>query len=429
MGVEPERFPGPDDPGPDDDQVQFGPVRPPRWARLPRWNPLRRVLSRWGWARRPLARRLTVGVTALIVAVAAVVAGMTGTGTAPRHQSAGSAGSAHSVRSAHSARSAGPVTVKALGHPLLGEGGSGNWELLAVGGGWERGAESAVLVRVQPAEGTATVTRFPGLGSDGPLTILGTAGETIIHPWDFVPGYLVPDGRSARGLPAAMGKGGYVFPGPRTGEVWVEHGRGFPPVLRLLTMAGAEPSRETIRLQANGWMAVPDGQGYVLVQAPGGVYDARPDGLREVAAGDLVAAGREAWLVSDCPRAGRCVNTVIDPVTRTRRVLPGADDYGRPRPYWPPGTVCADGASAALLRIGPGRNGTVRLVSLRTGAEHDIAVGPVNESNSLVWSPDSRWLFTVASNGAIEAIDTRTGHLRDLGITLPPVTYLSDGVG
>ena len=46
---------------------------------------------------------------------------------------------------------------------------------------------------------------------------------------------------------------------------------------------------------------------------------------------------------------------------------------------------------------------------------------------SLVWSPDSRWLFTLAANGAIEAVDVRTGRRGGLGVALPPVSYLASG--
>jgi Ser/Thr protein kinase RdoA (MazF antagonist) len=403
----------------DGDQIQFGSARTPRWL----------------LQRHPRVRWLAAGATTAIVVAVAVIVAVTSTGT-PRHQAGGSTGSAASSAggSPVSAGSRGqwddvpgPVAVR-LGHPLLGEGASGNWELLAVGGGWEPGARGPVLIRVQLAKGLVTFTSLPRLASNGAVTVLETQGETLIRPWDVVPGYLVPDGHPARGLPAGLGEGDYTFPGPLPGQFWIGANRGTTPVLRLMAITGGTTG-QVIRLPVDGaYPAVADGQGYVLVQEPGGVYDARPDGLRKVAAGNLVAAGERAWLVSDCPRAANCVNTVIDPAAGTSHVLPGRSELvADPAPFWPPGTVCPDGTSAALLRIGPGQNGTVRLVSLRTGAHRDIAVGRLSQNASLVWSPDSRWLFTLAASGAVEAVNVRTGHVGGLGVALPPVSYLASG--
>lgn len=275
--------------GEDGDQIQFGSARTPRWLRQ----------------RRPRVRWPAAGAITAIVAAVAVIVAVTSTG-APRHQAGDSTGSAASSVSGSpmSAGSRGqwydvpgPVAVR-LGHPLPGEGGSGNWELLAVGSGWGPGARAPVLIRVQLAKGFVTFTSLPWLDSNWAVTVLATEGETLIRPWDVVPGYLVPD-------------------------------------------------------------------------------------VNEIA--------------------------------------------GDPAPFWPPGTVCPDGTSAALLRIGPGQNGTVRLISLRTGAHRDIAVGRLSQNASLVWSPDSRWLFTLAANGAIEAVDVRTGHVSGLGVALPPVSYLASG--
>jgi hypothetical protein len=413
-----------DRPGDDSDQIQFGSARPPRWA-LSRW-----ASSHWEWTRRPRSRWLAGGATVLIVAAVAVIVAV----TVPSHTSRGGespvagrgAGAAPAASRGHWYDVPGPVAVKELGHPLLADGSDGS--LLAVGGGWEPGAAGAVLVRVQLAAGVVTVTKLPPLNSNGPATILELPGETMIRPWDIVPGYVVPNGHAARGLPAGVGEGDYTFPGPDAGQLWIGEDRGTTPFLRLVTVTGGAAG-QTIRLPANGgYPAVPDGQGYVLVQKPDGVYDARPDGLHKVAAGMLVAAGREAWLVSNCPQAGRCVNTVVDPATGTRHVLPATDDPSEVEmPFWPPGTACSDGTTAALLGPGPGRDVTLRLLDLRTGAHRDILIGPVLSSGSLVWSPGSRWLFTLTAGGAIEAVDARTGHVQGLGVALPPVSYLASG--
>lgn len=394
----------------DGDQIQFGSSSTPRWA-LPRW------------ARRPLVRRLTaVAATATVTAVAVTVA-VLGAGGAPRPP----AGDSTHDSAAGSADGAGlgPVTVKALGHALLDE--TTNWELLAVAGGWEPEADGGALIRIQFAKGIITDTRIPALDSTGPASVLAVGGEVIIRPLDFVPGYAVPDGRSARGLPAALDNGGLTFPGPRPGQLWIGSYGDAGPVLRLVTTAGAA-SGPVIRLPSDESLGVPDGQGYVLVQLGKAVVDARPNKMHTVAAGTLLATGPSAWLVSNCPAAARCANTVVDPATGTRRVLPGdANLFGRSLQSGPPGQISPDGRLAALLHYGPGRDVTVGLVDLRTGAQHDVPVGPVSPNGILVWSPDSRWLFTLTAAGAIEAVDVHTGQVRGLSVALPPVSYLAAG--
>jgi hypothetical protein len=407
----------------DSDQIQFGSDRPPRWA-LSRWVSSRSARLKW-----TRARWLAAAAAALAVAVVVAV-------TVPSRTSRGGGGPV-AGRGAGAGVPAGsrgqwydvpgPVAVKGLGRPLLGDSSAGS--LLAVGGGWEPGTPGAVLVRVQLATGVVTVTKLPPLNSNGPATILELPGETMIRPWDVVPGYVVPDGHAARGLPAGVGEGDYTFPGPASSQLWIGQDRGTSPVLRLVTVAGGAAG-QTIRLPANGgYPAVSDGQGYVLVQKPDGVYDARPDGLHKVAAGMLMAAGRKGWLISNCPQAARCVSTVIDPATGSRHLLPVTDDLGVGglMPYWPPGTVSSDGTVAAILRVGQGQDATARLVDLRTGAQRDLPAGHVSPDVSLVLSPDGRWLFTLTAGGAIEAIDVRTGHVHGLGVALPPVSYLASG--
>jgi len=89
--------------------------------------------------------------------------------------------------------------------------------------------------------------------------------------------------------------------------------------------------------------------------------------------------------------------------------------------------VAPDGAVAAVV-VGTGR-GQVGLaeVDLRTGATRRLTV-PVSQdtsSQTMVWSPDSRWLFVVTSAGQLTAIDTATWTARPLGVALPPLTALA----
>ena len=51
------------------------------------------------------------------------------------------------------------------------------------------------------------------------------------------------------------------------------------------------------------------------------------------------------------------------------------------------------------------------------GLIHSIDAPP----ESLAWSSDSRWLFVVAANGNLLAVNARTGRVESLGITLPRI--------
>ena len=388
------------------DLVQFGPAREPR-LRLPGWiRP-----------RRPRARRLAAGAAALAM-IAAGVAVIT-----VRSQLGAPGSSADGARQWYAVSR--PVAVKALHHPLLGI--RSGWQLFAAGTGGEPGAVgAAVLVRIEFATGRVSRTRLPPLGSDGPAAVIAGPGQVIVRPIGGVPGYLVPDGRPARTLPAALGQAGVSFPGPRPGQVWVSTGPGAQPALSLLTMTGTRAG-QPLRLPAGGYAAVPDGRGGVLVQEGGWVYDARPAGVRWVAAGTLAAVGPSAWLIGRCQTVRHCVNIVINPATGTRRVLAGTTDLtGYPATLWPPGLASPDGRLAAVLSYEPGHHEILHLDNLQTGAQRRVIIALGTQGwPGLAWSPDSRWLFSAAGNGALQVINPRTGQVRSLGVTLPPVTYLA----
>lgn len=390
--------------------VQFGAARESRLR-----------LAGHSWLRRPLTRRLAAGAAVIaLIAVGAVL--LTTRSHSPRPVSgsgpATTRGPWYSVSR--------PVAVKALHHPLLGE--HSDWELFAVGGGWEPGAESGVVVRIQMATGLVSRTTMPPLASNGLAAVIAGPDQVIVRPADYVPGYEVSDGGAARALPAALGQGGMTIPGPRPGQVWVTvrantRVDGYS-VMRLATMAGTRVGRSTLDLPAGGFLSVPDGQGYALAQEGDAVYDVRPTGARRVTAGTLAAVGPTAWLVNRCQSAARCVNVVIDPATGARRTLPDPADY--PIPSWPPGVISPDGGLAALPSYGKDHSAAVRFVDLRTGAEHSVTAALGGQGwPALAWSPDSRWLFWITPGGAVQAMDPRTGQVSGLGIALPPVTFLA----
>jgi hypothetical protein len=139
-----------------------------------------------GWLKYP---RVAAGL-ALAVAVTVVLGAIAQHGHGRHHREHGAP------------RRAGTVIMLDVGHRLLATG--GRWDLFAAGPG--------ILLRIDLVAGMITETRVPPLMSSGPVSLVAGPRQAIIRPLDFVPGYLVPDGRPARLLPAALGRGGRAFP-------------------------------------------------------------------------------------------------------------------------------------------------------------------------------------------------------------------------
>jgi hypothetical protein len=308
-----------------------------------------------------------------------------------------------------------------VGHRLLGA--TGDWELLALSVG--------EVIRIQPARGLVTATIIPSLESGGAVSFIAGPGQAIVRPFDFVPGYLVPDGRPARALTGLLGNGGPAFPGPVPGQVWAVAGRAGHLSLSLAKADGTAlgPSFPVPGGNSSVLDAVPDGRGHVLVPEPGGWYDARPGALHLVTTGAVVAVGPTRWLAVECHRTARCATVVIDSASGTRRVLPG----GTPA-WWHPGTavfpgvISPDGSTAAVP--GPGRAGgaTMHLINLASGADNQLAVQGSPDPGTSAWSPDGQWLFVAGSPGqagSLLAVSARTGIAAGLGVTLPPVSQVA----
>ncbi len=303
-------------------------------------------------------------------------------------------------------RSAPAVAVTTLGHSLLGV--TGGWELFA------RGAEE--LVRVELARGRITRTAVPALLSGAPVSLVVTADRALVRSLDLVPGYVVPDGRPVRLLPAGLGDGGAAFPGPRPGTVWVDSGTAV--VLHavadgrvLASVPRPEPTAETAA----------DGAGGLVFRATGGTYAGTPAGPRRITTGALLAAGPTRWLVLECDDAHRCRPYAVDRATGARRAVPATLAADVPR-----GVVAPDGRTAALLRVR--RDGTVvpYLLDLASGASRPVGL-EIDQAGDggLVWSPDSRWLFTTATGGMVTAVDPATGRPTELGVSLSAPTTLA----
>ncbi len=324
------------------------------------------------------------------------------------------------------------VAVVVIGHgnklPRTRPAGAGEVRphLLGIRASWELfGYGSGSVVRIQFAAGRITRTAVPPVLSSGPVSFVVGPHQVIIRPLDFVPGYLVPDGRPARLLRGALAHGGTVIPGPQPETVWVQAGFQVTS-MPLVRMDGTEVG-VFLRLPPGGpWLAIPDGRGYVLVGSgdPGGLYDVRPGGSHRIA-GMLAAVGPTRWLIVDCHAGHRCSNIVVDQAGGARHILPGPS--AEPEPGTAPGVIAPDGSAAAVMRVS-GDQVTLHLLNLVSGADQQISV-PLDQGSAadqtLAWSPDSRWLFIVAAGGELAAVNARTRHVEGLGVELPPIGQIA----
>ena len=311
------------------------------------------------------------------------------------------------------ARSA--VTVSQASHRLLGV--RAGWELLGYGPGR--------TVRVQFARGRVTRTVLPGLDSNGPVWFVAGPSQMIIRPWDFVPGYVVPDGKPAQPLTGVLSRGGEVLPGPRPGEVRVQS--TYPIKSLSLARVDGSVTGVSLRLPAGGWwLASPERAGRRAA-------DRRRRDLRRLA-GRLPAHRRDARGGRPDPLAGRdlqppaplrgcghqpahrraAAGWAARRSRRSRLPLPESSRRTAPRPRcsgsrraarsrctwsaWPPGRI-----SGSPVPLGP----------------DSLAPG------KLAWSPDSRWLFVVTAHGGLAAVNAGTRSVEGLGVRLPWLSQIA----
>jgi hypothetical protein len=386
-------------------------------------GPERGVGAAFRLRRRP--RLVLLVVVAVAVAVIAVVrsgGSPAGSPTTPP-RAAGSRSSAPGPSSTASSGvvSTSTVSVTILGHPLLGV--RAGWELFGRGPG--------VVVRIQFARGRITRTSHPALLSGGPVTFVTDAEGALIRPVDSIPGYLIPDGEPAREAPGALGAGGPVFPGPDPRHLWVSSSTS-DDLMVLVGMDGrrtgpsiaAPPQSSPINTSL---LAIPDQTGYLLFPGIGGVYDVRPSGTSRVTTGTVLAVGPTRWLAAECNSHARCRPVVIDRSTGVRYPLntrvPLSTRLNGAVPSTV-GVISPDGATVAVLLGSP--QARIEIIDLVTGASHalplridlsEVDMGWAWES--MVWSPDSRWLF-VAAKGDLYAVNQRTDQITNLSHTLGP---------
>jgi hypothetical protein len=247
-------------------------------------------------------------------------------------------------------------------------------------------------------------------------------GWAMVRPLDFVAGYIVADGRAAGELSGVLGRGGEVLPGPDGSHVWLLDFHGSATKARLVDVDGRS-ANTSITIPADMTDAQPDGTGYLVINATGGVYMARPDGLRRVTAGTLMAVGPTRWLVAECDDQHRCQAVVIDRVSGARHIVTGV----KPVVSGPTGVISPDGSTAALDETDDVGVGSLHLVDLGSGRDRRVKAFAQAwaDPDKIVWSPDSAWLFVADASGTLDPIDAASATITGLGLPLPLIDQLA----
>lgn len=300
------------------------------------------------------------------------------------------------------------VSVTSVGHRLLGV--PTSWQLVARG--------SDAVYRIQLATGRITRTTAP-ITSSGPPTLLVVGPhEVLAHGWDGGGGWLVRDGGPAQPLRGLLGNAGPAFPGPEPGQVWVQTGNGQNQKMTLVGLNGRSTG-VSVPIQYGG----SDGAGYLLATVVGGTYDARPDGLRRITTGQVLAVGPTGWLAEECDDRHRCTLDLIDRQTDERRALrPTRDDEFSSGVLSPDGTLAAMAGATDESGVS-----ALHLIDLRSGADRRMTVmvdTNVGVGYGWAWSPDSRWLFVADAAGLIRAV-SRDGEVHTLHTGLPAIEQLA----
>ncbi len=288
--------------------------------------------------------------------------------------------------------------------------------LLHVPTSWElfgRGARG--VVRVQLAIGRVSMTPVPPLNSSGGTSFVVGRDRAIIRPWDNVAGYVVRDTEPAAPLTGALAGEGPSLPGPDPDHVWVPSDDD-----KRMNLVGLDgrPTGASLAMPGGTGSVNPDGAGYALFFGTGGVYDVHPGRVTRITTGELLADGPTRWLTRECDASYRCVITVIDRASGTKRTLGRSfDDSGVV------GSIAPDGSFAAVFTVDQTGQPSLGLLDLTTGVTRplDIPFDPQYSFSTgvCVWSPDSRWLFASGAEGRLKVLDRHTMRLRDLGVSYP----------
>jgi hypothetical protein len=304
----------------------------------------------------------------------------------------------------------GSVQVRNPGHRLLDV--PPDWELFAMG--------EDSIVRIQLALGRATITAIPKSNPDAPAVFFVGADRVLVRPSNDTPPFVVRDDKPPTDLPQSLRQSSLWLPGPDSRHMWADQGGGG---LALVTLDG-KPTGATIDVPFFGSVMGSDGTGYVLLSGIGGIYYAKPGAVHRITSGGLVASGPTRWLTIECGDDFSCALVVTDRATGAHRTLDTPLDTFNSGP----GVMSPDGRTVAMPRSDGISSAGIELFDLDSGLRRAVDVFPSSTNPagpSFVWSPDSRWLFTVDAGGRVMVINRATGRAAPLDMNLPQVLQLA----
>jgi hypothetical protein len=303
--------------------------------------------------------------------------------------------------------------------------------------GWEIvGYGTAGLVRIDPSTGRIVLVPGPNLISDNPMQgLVSVKGRTLVTAYGAAT-LLFPDSGPVQVAPGDLANLQAAVAGPDPAHLWVAGllvSGNSPPPLKLVDWAGHTAATLTPPPYLSSYGgAVSDGAGYLLASGIGGVYDVRPGSTRLVTHGQVLATGPTGYLVYECGDTPACQTVLIDRSTGHRQVLratPPANPLAIPA-----GLMSPDGTHAAF-QVYPGSITTptgaptspqVHLVDLPSGRDRTLDVLlSSNGPTQFAFSPDGRYLIVPTLTNRIAVVDTATGTVRTLPMTLPAVSLLT----
>jgi hypothetical protein len=390
-------------------------------------NPRRRVqltglVAYWRYAAVAVVALLVGGAVAAVAlprhSTAARTASSSGSSVAPATPRPSEPAANGSVSSAAAAAPVGAISTANSSPPLAGA--PSSWNLFARGPG--------VVIRFELARGTTTTTTVPQLQSFGPVAFVAGADRIIVRPLDSVPGFAVDDSGAIAPLTGALVDGGDAVAGPDLQHLWVQNLTSAQSSMQLVDLAGA-PAGPTISIPDQGGSPTSDDAGGLLFASIDGIFTARPGSTARVTTGALVAVGPTRWLAEECDDHLQCGLTVIDRSTGTRRAL--APSSGA-QFQLSGGQISPDGRTAAVVGVDPAGGLAVHLLDLSTGQDTatplTIDQDDAGDDALFVWSPDSRWLFSIDAGG-VSVIDRSSGQRQVLVAGQPQLNQLAFRAG
>jgi hypothetical protein len=271
-------------------------------------------------------------------------------------------------------------------------------------------ADPNAVVRIEVDRGRVFTTPIGPVFSTAPAFLAVGPYAVVVRPYDNVRGYVVSDSGTVTDPTGLLAHGTFMTcsDGSRD-RVWVAD-----ESLIQVDFSGA------LKAQVGGESRPTpigcDGAGEMLYRSGADILVTRDGPPALVTSKTVVAAGPRTFVVNECTEVAACSLTVIDRRTGARRPLlfdpsaatpqrlPGA---GQARV----GTISPDGRTAVLFRS---TRETV-VVDLVSGIGQGVNA-IAGDSQSFVWSTDSRYLFFIGGGYRLSSFDRDTRQVQMLGV-------------